>query len=113
MLYRRGSSVFWEEGSVHIEETYLGDVQEFLGQDFPIGDDDTDIWLQFPDGIQEIRIIFYLFWLQEGDIMVFCVFSHWRHRELMATASRLVRICHYSYYIQQIRLCSQIGENIR
>lgn len=62
---------------MYIEEAHLGDIQEFLGQDLPIGDDDTDLWLQLLDGIQEIRIIFYLLWLQEEDIMVFRVFSDW------------------------------------
>jgi hypothetical protein len=44
MLYRSGSSVFWEEGSVYIEEAHRRDIQELLRKDFPIGDDDADIW---------------------------------------------------------------------
>lgn len=60
-----------------IEEAHRWYIEKLLGKDFPIGDDDTDLWLQLLDGIQEIRIIFYLLWLQEEDVMIFRVFSDW------------------------------------
>ncbi len=44
-LKGRGSAVFWEEGAVDVDGSEVGGVEDGLGEDFSVGDDDEKVWV--------------------------------------------------------------------
>jgi hypothetical protein len=67
MLDWCSSSIAREEGSVDVQKTHRWDIEEYLGKDFSIRDDETDIRIELSDFFEKFLVSCFL-WLKEGNI---------------------------------------------
>ena len=92
------TTILWQQGRMNVEGAVFGHIPDHLGQ-HPEGDHHLEIGLIATQLLDERRIL-HLLGLQHRELVLQCIFLHFRGLCLrLMTSHGLVRLCHNSHHV--------------